>query len=457
MIAAARQWAFDILVRVATERSFANLSLQDALGKGALSDRDRALCTSLVYGTLQRQRSLDAILQTHLSRPIDGLEPRVLAILRMTAYQVLYLDKIPGYAAVSDAVELCKSVRPKAAGLVNAVMRALLRDRRPAAVRLKDLTASVADWAERAAVIHSYPTWLVRRLEQTYGRSRTCSLLEACNEPPALSARVNRLRATRAQILSEFVEDGAAQASVLSPDGIRFRRGLDVGSWEPYLDGLVSVQDEGAMVIAPLLQAQAGERILDMCAAPGGKTAHIAELQGDAGDILACDVHAHKVRLIEETASRLGLASIKAVCCDARTLTAEAELQGAFDAILLDAPCSGFGVLRHRPEIRWQRTEADVLQLTKLQQGLLAAAAELVRPGGRIVYSTCTMLPEENEGVVRAVIETGTNALAWDDITGELPPLLVESAREQPGQLLLMPDLYGTDGFYMARLRKKET
>lgn len=456
MISAARQWAYDILARVATEGSYANVSLQEALRKGALSDRDRALCTTIVYGTLQRQRSLDLMLQGYASRRLDTLDARVLVNLRMTAYQVLYLDKIPAYAALNDAVELCKRVQPKAAGLVNAVIRALLRDGRPVQERLRVLTNGLKDWAEARAIEFSYPTWLVRRWAASFGRDRTLRLLAACNEAPDLSVRVNPLRASRDDVLADIDRryGPIAKPSLLYAQGIRFTKGLDVSQWDAYLDGHVTVQDEGAMVVAPLLRPDRQARILDLCAAPGGKTTHIAELQGDAGSVVACDLHANKLHLVAVAADRLDLHSIRTEAGDARLLPERAGWRESFDAVLLDAPCSGFGVLRHRPEIRWQRTEQDVRQLAALQAELLASAVRLVRPGGVIVYSTCTLLADENDAVVSTVAGDTLSRVVMDEMTGELPAVLAGIERPDPAQLLLTPDLFGTDGFYMARLRK---
>lgn len=463
MIAAARQWAFEILSRITTQQSYANLSLQEALRTAHLPDRDKALCTTLVYGTVQRQRSLDAILQEHCSRQLRELDKRVLVLLRMTAYQLLYLDKVPAYAALNDGVELCKGVNAKASGFVNAVIRGLLRDGRSAALRLQALTQDNPDWADTAGLQHSYPTWLVRRLAARFGRDRTTAMLSACNEPPSLSVRVNSLRTTRDALLGQLAERGdeTAQPSELSPHGIRFSRGFDVSDWDAWLDGVVTVQDEGAMLVAPLLQLHGRERVLDLCAAPGGKTTHIAELQSDRGSIAACDLHPHKLKLIQEATARLRLHSIKVEAADGRTLAGRTDWQGSFDAVLVDAPCSGFGVLRHRPEIRWQRTEQDVLSLASLQVELLRAAVDLVRPGGVVVYSTCTLLPEENEDVVAQVVEALGSDVTQENVLADLPlALRTVGSRtddgDNTGDCLLTPEQFGTDGFYMARLRKKE-
>ncbi len=458
MIGAARQWASDILYRVGTDRSYANLSLQEALRRAQLSPRDKALCTLLVYGTLQRQRALDAVLEQHSRQPLTKLNPRVLTILRMTAYQVLYLDKVPPYAALNDGVELCKKAHPKAAGFVNAVVRSLLRDGRPVEDRLRALSEG-KPWAEQVGLRLSYPTWLVARLGEVYGRERAEAILAAGNEAAPLSVRVNSLRTSQEHIIERLREmDGEASLSPVSPYGIRLSRGLDVGTWDAWLDGDVTVQDEGAMLVAPLLQLTEQMRVLDLCAAPGGKTTHIAELQRDQGHITACDIHPHKLRLIEESALRLQLHTIAVEALDGRAVSLRKEWLNHFDAVLVDAPCSGFGVLRHRPDVRWQRSKDDVEALTKLQTELLSAALDVVRPGGVVVYSTCTLLPEENERVVEAVLERRRGEVVCDDLHNDLPAAVAPHVARNGlfPDALLTPEQFGTDGFYMARLRKKE-
>lgn len=455
MIAAARRFSYDILSQVDDRAAYSNLALQSTYRKVRLAQRDRALCTAIVHGTLQRRRSLDALLAPHCSRELAALDKQVLRILRMAAFQLLFLDKVPDHAAINDAVQLCKQVRPGAQGLVNAVLRALVRDAAPVDLRLQRIAAAAATWADQAGLFYSYPTWLVERWERRFGRDRTTAMLESSNQPPTLSLRVNCLRADRSAVLADIATRFGADAALpsqVSQAGIRFRRGFDVSEWEPYHAGAVSVQDEAAMLIAPLLRPTAQDRVIDLCAAPGTKTTHIAELQGDRGYIAAIDVHEHKIPLIDAAARRLGLTSIHAEAADARTLLQQADQAERYDAALVDAPCSGFGVLRRRPEIRWQRTAADVDKLAVLQRQLLLAAAGLVRPGGVLVYSTCTLFTEENEDVVADIADRC--GLVPDDLGPELPTALHGQARLEG--LCLTPDQFGTDGFYMARLHKPD-
>lgn len=447
-----RSLAYQVLCQVFMKQSYTNLALQQAYKDRNLEARDKGLCTEIVYGTVQRQLTLDALLTKFVSRPLRDLDTGILTILRMTVYQLSFLDKIPPYAAIHEAVELAKRESPRAAGFVNGVLRSYLRASGTLSDRLQEAQTNARSFPERMEILHSVPKWLVASLCDTFGNERTERILISFNTPSPLSLRVNTLRTSTEDVLAELSTTMEATLSPVSNFGIRLPRGVDVEQLKLYVDGHVSVQDEGAMLIAPLLAAKPGETILDMCAAPGTKTTHIAELQGDAGEILACDIHVHKMKLIRQSRDRLGLTSITTRLSDARMLLESEELHGAFDAILLDAPCSGIGVMRHRPDIRYRRKPNDIQELARLQKELLSVAVKLVKPGGRIVYSTCTLLPAENQAVVQEVIRESGGIVTQDDIRGELPDVMVPYATAT--ELVLTPELFDTDGFYMTRLKR---
>jgi 16S rRNA (cytosine967-C5)-methyltransferase len=454
-VTTAREAAYQALLRVEQGEAFTNLALQQALRASGLAERDRALCTEIVYGTIQRRRSLDALLRPQLRRPPEDLDTEVLTILRMTVYQLAYLNRVPAYAALNEAVELCKKVKPHASGFVNGVLRQFSRVAESAAERLERMAREESDAAAALGVRHSYPDWLVSRLMKRFGHDRTEALLRACNEKAPMSVRVNRLRTDVESLRAALAKQGIeAEPSPLYQWGLRLIQGVDAEAWAPYREGKVTVQDEGAMLIAPLLQVRPGNRVLDLCAAPGGKTTHIAEEMRDQGRIDAVDIHPHKLGLLRKAAVRLGLRSIWTVLADGRELVNRPDFRASFDAVLLDAPCSGLGVLRHRPDIRWRRTEGDVRQLADLQRQLLRAAAQLVRPGGTVVYATCTLLPEENEQVVEWALAQPDLGLELDDIRPDLPEPVAECAEDRPF-VTLTPELFGTDGFFMARLIKR--
>ncbi|SFU56919.1 16S rRNA (cytosine(967)-C(5))-methyltransferase RsmB [Alicyclobacillus macrosporangiidus] len=458
MTARARSVALRVLLDIETDGKYANLALQQAFRNAALDDRDKALCTELVYGTVQRRRSLDALLAPYCARPLDDLDRRVLTILRMTVYQLAYLTRVPAYAALNDAVNLCKRTAPRAAGFVNGVLRAFTRDQRSAAERLEEAARAASAWADAVGIRHSYPSWIADALAASLGRERAEAVLAACNDPPLLSLRVNPRRATRDEVLQTLREAGIpASPSQVSEWGIRLGRGVDVEAWPPYRQGAVSVQDEASMLIAPLLKPARCASVMDLCAGLGTKTTQIAEHLPDGARVMACDIHAHKLRLLQESARRLGVdGRVEVVLSDARALPGRPELLGRFDAVLLDAPCSGLGVLRRRPDIRWRRRPEDTAALARLQRELLDAAAALVRPGGVIVYATCTLTRQENDELVAAAVADAGGRLAVEDVRPDLPAAVAARVSLGSAGAWVTPEWFGTDGFFMARLRRTE-
>ncbi|GMA58846.1 hypothetical protein GCM10025858_33490 [Alicyclobacillus sacchari] len=448
VISPARWTAYHTLVRVAKDQAYVNLALQHALAKRELSDRDKALATEIAYGTVRRQLTIDQLLAPYVRRGLRSMESETLTILRMSVYQLSWLSKLPAYAVTSDAVELAKRVNPRSASFVNAVLRSYLRDGTDWEKRLDSLREDFDDIAQ-LSLLHSYPRWMVTRLVATYGRERADAILAAGNRPGVTSVRVNALRASVESVTSALAAQGIVdiERGSLYDGALRIMGAIDVERLDLYRDGLLTVQDEGAMLIAPLLRPEPGMRILDMCAAPGGKTTQIAELMRDTGVIDAYDVYMAKVQTIADACSRLHIASVRARLGDGRDVLGDPP----YDAVLVDAPCSGLGVMRRRPDIRQRRTEADVAALTALQADLLRHACRIVKPGGYVVYATCTLLPEENEQVVLRVIDELEGAVSLDDIAGDLPASLAD--RVTVG-LTLTPEMFATDGFYMARLRR---
>lgn len=449
----ARNCAFSVLVDVVRDKAYANLSLQQTFRKHQLDVRDKGLCSEIVYGTLQRQRTLDALLGQVCNKSLSDLELEILTILRMSLYQLEFLDKVPVYAVLNEAVELTKRHQRRASGFVNGVLRGYLRDKRTWQEKLSLVpTQSEAD---KIGLELSYPTWIVERLINAYGKERTVAILSQSNRKSHLTLRVNTVQTNREEIMQELGQQGlTATASDLSPVGVRLNNGVDVDNWDLFQDGKVTIQDEGAMLIAPLtISSEADTKVLDMCAAPGTKTTHLAELMRGKGTVLAADLHPHKVKLIQQGAARLNLTNIQTMAVDARLLPQLPGHKEAYDAVLLDAPCSGFGVMRHRPDIRWRRQESDVAQLATLQVQLLEAAVQLVKPGGVIVYATCTLLPQENEQVVEAVVEKLNGLISVEPLAEALSGVAVPPGTT-PG-FTLTPDLFDTDGFYMCRLKKQ--
>lgn len=426
----ARELALDVLTRVETEGAYSNLLLNRELKREPLSPSDAALATELVYGTIQRLNTIDYMLTPFLAKGLHKLEPWVRNLLRLSVYQLRFLDRIPPHAAVNEAVTIAGRRGHKGiAGLVNAVLRSVIRQ--GGALSLPE------DWpASRAiALLHSHPEWLVQRWIDQYGEAETKAMCAGNNRPPRTSIRVNPLKTTPDALIALLTEQGiAARRSELAAAGLVVEGGGNMAHTVWHEQGLFSIQDESSMLVAEIVDPKPGMAVLDCCAAPGGKTAHMAELMQDRGEIRAFDIHAHKIKLIEEQARRLGLSSITAETGDAARLS-EKLGEARFDRILVDAPCSGFGVLRRKPDLKWKRSEADIAALSELQLAILSDVRQLLNPGGALVYSTCTVEREENEGVIERFLDAH-------------PEFELELSRR------IMPHHFETDGFFIARLRK---
>lgn len=450
----AREVALETLVRVAESGAYSNLQLNRALQDAGLSRPDAGLATELVYGTIQRQRTLDDVLQQLVTKGWNKLAPWVLQLLRMSVYQIGFLDRVPDHAAVNEAVNIAKR-RGHAgiSGMVNGVLRNMLR-RKEELMQRSASGSSAADIGVR----HSYPDWLVSLWIETYGTQTAEAICAAGNEPPHASIRVNTVKSTRERALRELAEQGFdAEPSKLAPAGIIVRGGGNLALTDGYAAGKWSMQDESSMLVAEVCAPRQGTRVLDCCAAPGGKTTHLAEIMGDAGEVIANDVHEHKRQLVEDQANRLGLRSVRPVTGDAGQLTERLE-RASFDTVLLDAPCSGLGVIRRKPEIKWTKSPGDIGEIAGVQRRLLREAAQLVKSGGTLVYSTCTIARQENEEQVTAFL-TEHPDFALDP---EWPADVMSALREAGvvrdafgGALQLLPQHFGSDGFYIAKMKRK--
>ncbi|EGK13268.1 16S rRNA (cytosine(967)-C(5))-methyltransferase RsmB [Kroppenstedtia eburnea] len=447
----ARNVALDVLIAVEERGAYSNLLLNDRLQRSSLSPRDRGLATELVYGTLQRKNTLDWILNKLVRKGIDTLDPWVRHLLRLGIYQLRYLDRVPSRAAVHETVEIAKARGHRGIpGLVNGVLRSYLRRGRE--WTLPDSPKSVTD----LALVTSHPEWLVRRLVEVYGPETAHSVLKANNRPPGLSVRVNPLRGNRervARLLQEEDPRLRIRLSPLSGQGLILTGG-NPASGRLFREGWFTVQDESSMLVAELLAPRPGERVLDGCAAPGGKTGHLAERMENRGTLLACDIHPHKVKLIENQVRRLGLSMVEVRQADLRELPGTGEAR--FDRVLLDAPCSGWGVIRRKPDIKWSKNLQEVDSLRQLQAELLEAAARLVTPGGTLVYSTCTLEPQENREQITAFLKKHPTFQADSTLFDTLPAPVREKALTGDGWVQILPHHFESDGFFIARMIKEK-
>ncbi len=428
--------------------------LDRELERSRLSRRDRDLATELVFGCLRRRGTLDQVLGAFSRRPVRRIQSRLLEVLRLGAYQLLFLDKVPPAAAVNEAARCAGRVSSKAGvGFVNACLRALAKairgkdDRPPddprTAIPLGDgfwchlgrpvLPDPRSDHAGFLAAAHSHPRWLVERWLARFGPEETTRLLEHDNRSPAVVLRANSLRASRDELLDLLARQGQ-WAKPLGEDHVALDHRGSLAHLGPLREGLCTVQGVAASEAARLLEPRPGQMLLDLCAAPGSKTAQLAELSGDEATVVAVDNSVARLRLVTENAQRLGLGSIRPVAADASRCGD--VLVTRFDAVLLDAPCSNTGVLARRVECRWRLSQETIEHLAEVQKELLAAAAGMMKPGGRLAYSTCSLEPEENERVV-------------ESLCSRKPGLRVVESR------CLLPTQTGDDGGYVALIRRE--
>lgn len=441
-----RQAACAVLRSIQKEGCYADQLMDRELADGRLSGPDRGLFAELVFGVLRRQGTLDYIIAQLLDQPLGKLEPLVLVLLRLGLYQLVYLDRIPESAAVNETVNLTKQAVPRASGLVNAVLRNYLR--RKEEISFPDpLTAPTASIAAR----HSHPLWLVNQWLDQLGLEETELMAEASSLQPPLTLRANSLIVSRDELLQRFTENGiVATPCRYSPQGIHIEGRHHIPGLPGFREGLFAVQDEASQMASFLLSVQPGERILDTCAAPGGKSTHLAQLMDNRGELLAMDISRNKLPLIQESAQRLG---IKIISTRAADLLQSAALPAhAFDRVLLDAPCSGLGVIRRNPEAKWRLTPADFTRLAITQRSMLKNAFRLLKPGGILLYSTCSTTIEENEAVVRDFISR-QNDCVLEDLNTIFPQWHKLFTTE--GMFRTWPHCHGMDGFFAARLRKK--
>lgn len=440
-----REVALEILISIEKNQSYSNLLLNKSIETHKLNPKDTGLLTELVYGTIQRRDALDYFMDPFLKKK-NKIEKWVKNLLRLSLYQMVYLDRIPERAAIFEAVEIAKRKGHKGiSSMVNGVLRSIQREGVPSLDEIKDPV-------ERIAVETSHPVWLVKRWADQMGIEEARRMCEENLRPPAQTARANTSKLSPEQLIDRLASEGfEAEKGILSFDAIKARSG-NMATTKAFKDGLLTIQDESSMLVARALGVEEGERVLDSCAAPGGKTTHIAELLKGTGSVVSLDLHEHKVKLIKEQAERIGLPNVSVQAMDARKAGEHFD-EESFDKILVDAPCSGLGVIRRKPDIKFSKNESDIKQLAAVQLSILHSVAPLLKKGGRLVYSTCTIDREENGAVVEKFLKEHPE-FSMDQSLGERLP---ESARSyiQGGEVQLLPHYFGTDGFYIASLRKQ--
>jgi len=416
-----RACAFRVLRRVSESGAFADRALHaEAAG---LDPRDRGLAMLLAYGAVQRRRTLDHVLAQLCSRPLERLDPPVLAALRLGAFELLFVEGAAEHAAVNESVELVKATGRGGAAFVNAVLRRVAREGRGLLDQLSDETP------EGAAIVHSVPDWLAELWWRELGPAEARELLACANRPAESAVRINALRAPLDLPLP--VSSGPAGPEL--PEGRVLHEPFDVFGSEEWRNGLVMPQSRGSMLVARMLAPQPGERVLDLCAAPGGKTTHLAALMGGEGELVAVELHPGRAAALAQTCARMGAGNVEVSTRDGRELDAGAR----FERVLVDPPCSGLGTLQSRPDLRWQDRRGQIGELVARQAALLRAGAAALAPGGTLVYSVCTISRAEGGDLVARFIAEG-DRFELDD------------------ERQLLPHRDGTDGFYIARIRRRQ-
>ena len=440
----ARDRAFDILRRVDREGAYSSVLLE-SVGDDALSRRDTALLTEIVYGVLRRRLRLDAVIAAHASRSPEAIDADLLLVLRIAAYQILYLDRVPAHAAVDEAVSMARRVcRPReaSAAFANGVLRAVARG--------KDALETPSD----PSIAESHPRWMIRRWTDRHGPEGAARLAAANNRPAPRSLRVNTTMTTRDALARDLEAEGLrlrpsdlVEGFLILEEGVAARTAA-------FSRGAFYIQDEASGLVASLAGASRGDRVYDACAAPGGKALAIAEKVGEEGWVVAGDLHPSRLRLLADNARRMGLARCFPVAIDAVEPLPFAESL-SFDIVIVDAPCSGTGVIRRHPELRYRLDESDPARLAALQRDLLARACRRVRRGGVLLYAVCSLEPEEGGDTLAAFIAAHPGFVVEDP----RPFMTVGAARqvvtEIPAGAVVMtrPDRDGMDGFFAARLR----
>lgn len=440
----ARRAALESLKR--TERgAYSTIALDNILEKSGLDERDRGLASALFYGVQENQTQLDAAISALLRKPGQKLETDVRLILRMGIYQLGYMDKIPDSAAVNESVALTRQTgHDSAAGFVNGILRSYIRAGKK--TPLPDRESDLLLWL---SLKYSCPMWLTQLWVESYGEQLCERIMETFSGRAPIYARVNRTKCSLESLIQRLADEGVTARPVdVLPDAVELENTGDVEQLKTYRKGFFHVQDISSQLCAAMVGAQKSEIILDACAAPGGKSFTIAQTAGDNCTVIACDLHNSRVDMIAEGAKRLGLSSVKARRRDA----AAAGSKIVADRVLCDVPCSGLGVIRRKPDIK-NKSKTELEQLPELQYQILSTNAACVKPGGRIVYSTCTLNPAENSGVFDRFLAEHKE---FEPIALCLPDGIMRSIDEPEHELTLFPEREGADGFFIAAALRKE-
>lgn len=432
----ARELALKILYQVEEKNGYSNLVLDEYLEKERekLSVKDINLISEIVYGTVSWKLTLDSIIQKYSKIKLNKISDWVRMILRIGIYQIIFLDKIPKSAAVNESVNLCKKYGYKSVSFVNAILRKVEKSD-------YEKLEKIEDDFERVSKMYSMPKWIVEKLISQYGIPKTEEICKNSNLKPQITIRMNSLKTTMLQLEEELEKRKIIYKKAELLNFLHLKHVKNISKLDLFQNGFFTIQDEGAGEIGVILNPKPGEKILDACSAPGGKTTHLAEIMKNEGSIIAWDIHAHRIKLVEENATRLGISIIKTE--EKNALEYDSKYEEMFDKILLDVPCMGIGVLRRKPDIKWQKKEDDIKNIQGIQESILRTCIHYLKNNGELVYSTCSILQDENEEVIANVLK---------DLK------VKKNGRKSTFEIIekktILPD-EKNDGFFICKIKKK--
>ena len=435
-----RKIIVEILDKVFFEKTYSNLELGKRLNESSLNDKDKALVTEIVYGTIKYKLYIDSIIKNFVNS-IDDIDPKVINILRSAIYQIKFLDRVPDYAVVNEAVNLTKEIDSSLTSFINGVLRNYLRNK-------DNITIKTLGTKEKLSIEYSFPKWIIQKFLKQYGLEETERILRGLNSIPDVTIRVNSLKGDYDDVFSELEEAGyEVEEGVVCPEAIKISRGKNIEKNPLFNEGKITVQDESAMLVAPLMDLEEDMKVLDICSAPGGKTTHISELMNNKGEVYAFDIYDHKLDLIKENAERLGLSNIKTEIMDGTKINS--DFINFADRVLIDVPCSGLGIIRKKPEIKWNKTNKDVEELIVIQKQIMENAWNYLKKGGVMLYSTCTLNKEENEDNIEWFLKKNKDAVIEDIYVGKLDNIIYNNDKT----ITVLPNK-NMDGFFIAKLKK---
>ncbi|GFZ29686.1 ribosomal RNA small subunit methyltransferase B [Clostridium zeae] len=430
----------DTLDSIFYKGAYSNIELNKRLSESDLNDKDKGLVTEVVYGTIKYKKTIDYIIST-LVADEKKIDKRILNILRSAIYQIKFLDRVPDFAVVNESVNLGKKISINSSRFINGVLRNFIRNKD------SEIKNNISD-IEYLSIEYSFEPWMVKLFVEQYGRENSIKILSGLNSTPSVTVRVNSLKSDYDDVFDELNKQGyTVEEGNICPEAINIIRGKSIENNPLFIEGKITVQDESAMMVAPVLELNGELKVLDLCSAPGGKTTHIAELLENKGTVIGCDIYDHKLKLVEENKNRLGIENIQTKLLDAAKYNS--ELRETADRILVDAPCSGFGIIRKKPEIKWTKSQKDLKDLVEIQRNILKNAWLYLKPGGIMVYSTCTLNKKENEENIKWIKENYKDVQFEKIFLGESDNLIYND----DGSVTILPNEF-FDGFYIAKLRK---